>query len=827
MSKLRIRSRAWDATVIVTVIALFIGGWGGLIVVREAFPGDASATLVVLIVLGILTFAFFAGPGIVYVARKRVPSLQRRLPGDAMAWVRAHLYLPVLALAAAYVHATVAPFRDVLSSGKLTLAVGLLVAAAGVVRHRLIAVQAEALNVDVEIDTLLAERSRELRTLVHRYRAGEADLDATDAAVARLDEPDQATWREVRSLSLRVERSFPRGGGQAPLMRQQKVWRAVHAPLTIVLFVLLGYHVADTLGGGRVFGGDAKDDFVSSADCGDCHSQIYDEWSRSALAHAQTSQLMLAQLPVTLNENAALAAALGAGQEGVLKAKGKICLSCHAQIGARFAAPDALLPLEEVGAGGHPAVEGGGDAVQADGVGCVVCHTQAHAPPENGGNDELAIGTASALSYGTQYGPLFDDPSPLPTRAHDASGAVGLFGDPIASSQLCGACHNVTIDLDGDGAEPLTDAQDDLVLQTTYDEWQFYLQYFDASGPAVDGVVDAPVGCTECHMPSVGKRGVVEYAPGVFDVPDRASRSHSFVGVDYDLAPDAYSSETLSRLLAERKALLRSAVTLEVRDPGTVGGDEYTADVVVRNNGLGHRFPTGFAFARQFWLEVSARTGSGQRVPLVAPAGFPSVPAVSGRVDGPAGDLPQCETSNPDVRFAAAFAPGECDPWLVNFQKILTDGTPDDQGRVDEVPYQAFLPAIVRDRNRAVDNQRIASLDPAWVDPNTGEVKPPGETAFGYTFDTRGLPAGEPIVVTARLRFRHVPPDFVRALAKRVKALRDVPESARIDARALLRQLVITDVMRARSGEGLVQSCAGPQNVGGGSIFDCLGPDGA
>ena len=78
----------------------------------------------------------------------------------------------------------------------------------------------------------------------------------------------------------------------------------------------------------------------------------------------------------------------------------------------------------------------------------------------------------------------------------------------VGTSQLCGACHNVKVDMDGDGLSPVSDDNDqhdrrrrqlqarratssttddgtldDLVLQTTYDEWQDYVAGFD--GPIV------------------------------------------------------------------------------------------------------------------------------------------------------------------------------------------------------------------------------------------------------------------------------------------------------------------------------------------------------
>ena len=51
-----------------------------------------------------------------------------------------------------------------------------------------------------------------------------------------------------------------------------------------------------------------------------------------------------------------------------------------------------------------------------------------------------------------------------------------------------------------------------------------------------------------------------------------------------------------------------------------------------------------------------------------------------------------------DDDFAGSFGPDECDPWLANFQKILTDGNPDGDNVRQEVPYQPVLPDAVKIR---------------------------------------------------------------------------------------------------------------------------------
>src|SRR5205823_1178247 len=77
----------------------------------------------------------------------------------------------------------------------------------------------------------------------------------------------------------------------------------------------------------------------------------------------------------------------------------------------------------------------------------------------------------------------------------------------------------------------------DLVLQTTYDEWQDYIAGFDQRVKPEARTAShtaTPLGCGQCHMPT--KEGsaevaVVDHAPSLLGLPKRLYRSHTFVGV--------------------------------------------------------------------------------------------------------------------------------------------------------------------------------------------------------------------------------------------------------------------------------------------------------
>ena len=869
-NKFQIKSRTWNLIAGIGSAVLLVAGFGGLFVLQGA---DASATLTLLFVagLGVVTFLLFAGPGIVYSARKRNKTLKKTLPGGTMAWIRSHLYLPILALVAAFVHATVVPFQDVLSSGKVLTVLGIVVAVAGVCRHHLIGVQKQALNVDVSISKIVDGQPRRFRQLAADLVEGRRPVADIEADVAQLGPEQQDVWRKVRELSDEVNKNFPRTGGQSRSIRTYKFLRAVHAPLTVALFVVLGYHVWDVLGASQAVLGDEASAYASADTCADCHSDIADEWSVSAMAHAQTSALMEAQLPVTLAENRRLADERGAEQQALYDAAAKSCINCHAPVGSQFTDDiNALLPLDEPRGDNPPAVDSDNPALVSDGVACTTCHSQAEAPAERAGFGPLAIEHGGDAYYGEFYGPLFDDPNPLPVRLHDIDGDQPLWSDEVTSSELCGACHNVAVDIDGDGLSPVEGAQqglvgaeatsdedgdfildqnevddsdedgnlDDLVLQTTYDEWQDYVVGFsDRFADNPDQTLAAPLGCTSCHMPTEGdgEAPVVDVAPGLLPNPDRDVRSHTFIGVDYDLDIDSYGDqEVFDEVLAEREALIGSAVTLKVDnvDGDTVNGDQFEADVTVSNNLLGHNFPTGFAFARQFWLEVTATTADGEEVCLVDFGIGAESACGSGEIESQTQDLPQCdplvaadalgldpaEFSNSNILLAGTQE--DCDPWLANFQRILTDGDQNDDGVFEEVPYQTFLGGVVKERARIADDLSMRVLNPTRLNAD-GEDQ--SELVIPYVFDTSQIADGAAVTVTATMHFRHLPPYFIRALAEAQNDAGEMPESARIDdPDDLVDNLVVTEVVSADSGQGRVLACEGPQNREGASILDCI-----
>jgi hypothetical protein len=269
--------------------------------------------------------------------------------------------------------------------------------------------------------------------------------------------------------------------------------------------------------------------------------------------------------------------------------------------------------------------------------------------------------------------------------------------------------------------------------------------------------------CTDCHMPVV--RGLTRTAetariPDQQDVaaPPREVHDHSFVGVDYPLEYPG----TKDPHRPTRSALLRSAAKFTLSNP-TFDAASRTGKITVNltNAGAGHNLPSGFAFARQMWIELLVTDATGKQLVFE-----------SGVLRKNTDDL--CDRATFDDAQSPIRQHMEgcqaSDPQLVNFQRKLVDkadilkdaaGQPVVNERGELTPVAAAdasetsiqrvagNPVV---RKRPIDGQPMVSLTP-------GQSR-----SFGYAFR---IPAGMGAVsIRARLMFRNLPPYFLRDLAK-------------------------------------------------------------
>jgi len=786
-------------------IVIVLGGGGGWLAwdrFTQLIGAADSATTMFTVVAGLGGLVLLlSGVAYGYSFRKRHTEFYKlqgpaaRRIGSMLVWFKSHTYLGLLAFGLAVLHAVLATFTtEPGSTGKIVLGLFALLVGSGFIWrlvlkfapaviarevHNLAVedTRAKRLKIRGEIAKLLAGKSERFNQAYAQVERGLAP------AVHGLSAEEQKAWQRYLALAGRITIYNRREQRQIFWARLLTIGKWVHWPLAGLFVFGLVWHLFDVFKVSNPLVTDPVQHLPSAAQCQTCHPALVEEWHQSMHAEAQTGPVVVAQTRLAIERNA----------QQPLETQ-LVCNNCHAPAGMTLVKTSPTLPLDPAGElAGHP-----NSAVVHEGITCIVCHTQAKPLAEGrGGQAAFPIAPSSALFYADFFGPLT---STVPHPAHNM--ATGFMTDSVSTSNLCGSCHNVKLDMDGDGLvnalvrakDPEQDDLDgrsendgqlnqneldfkvdaqnnlvknaanqfileDLVLQTTFDEWQDYVAQEQRLKKK------NILGCVDCHMPEV-KRATTYAEPGNLFAPiERKAHSHVFVGVDYNLAPTV-PAEQREAILQRRELLLRSAASLEVTTTINAAG-RLVAFVTVNSTLPAHNMPTGFAFARQMWLEVAAQTTSGQAICLAADPHGLAAPCASGQVQATE-DLPTCETAslrrfdptlrNANVTVTLAFAQpiNQCDPWLTNFQKILTDGDPKNRDVFQEVPYQTFLPDIVKLRVRVADQQTLDAL-------NLTHADAPDSLTFQYEFDVDAL-QGEQALVQVKLNFRHLPPYFLKAL---------------------------------------------------------------
>lgn len=670
-----------------------------------------------------------------YALRKR--GLQESVLGGGstmMAWLWLHVSVGVLTLLAALLHAGFGAISLPMSSGKLLLYVLIALTLSGIVWRLMYRVvppratkrignyseegkRAHAESVTTEIAKIAAGKSEHFQQLQQWLEAAPRRPHELEQAAAQLGEVDRTDLLEVHRLLESRRRAHGRLAQQGSYTRWLQIWRVLHVPLALAIAPLLVVHV---VGAFRVtsrlmpMGKAPSQDlsgFVRAKDCRGCHRRIYDQWKDSMHAHAMTSPVMIVQTNQVIREE--LASADSPDPK-------LVCVNCHGPVGVALTNHEqATLPLER---------DGFQKSLLNEGISCTVCHQLV--------SDESKPGRAGLSSFQQGYDPVGDTyygtlRDPVGNSYHK-SGVAPLMKDP---ETLCVNCHNVVYDLNGDGK---IEKGVDLVLQETTEE---YFDYKNAGGATK---------CIDCHMPANKRGRVAERALLFFEqdgvAPQRVSRDHSFVAVDYPL--DAVADADPHR--ARRRELLQRAAVIDL----SVENNQLTVEIT--NNGTGHNLPTGFAFTRQIWLEVKLSDGGGELL------------FSSGVLAKNTDDLCDATTLDREPAALAKFVRGcldGSDPQLVSFQQMLVDrvdierdkdGNPvrnnDDElvliaaDGAEEAVLQRLKGGAVP-RVRPFDKKKLAPI-------------PPFEArSFVYPLPFRTAE------VSVRLMFRSMPPYFLRALA--------------------------------------------------------------
>lgn len=297
------------------------------------------------------------------------------------------------------------------------------------------------------------------------------------------------------------------------------------------------------------------DQFILPGTCGDCHSEIFEQWSNSMhnLSHKD---------PVY--NRVALFLRQGLTEAGEIE-EAESCVKCHTPVGEITGFPQKLSDdLSNT------------PEIATQGIQCDYCHSAVDVTQMYNNGLVLKPGQGED-DPGVKYGP-FDDSDP---DFHEAA-----YSKLHQSAEICGTCHDVKHVAFG------TD------LETTYTEWK--------NSPYNDPDPEKQITCQGCHMyqrpgiPATGSTDRPENPGSATDYSQERPHifTHYFVGAN-SFVPGQFGGTDKQEMAVER---LQNAagVALDTRRV-----DQKQVDIIVTNSGAGHSIPTGVGDLRQVWLEIS------------------------------------------------------------------------------------------------------------------------------------------------------------------------------------------------------------------------------
>ncbi|WP_310619945.1 multiheme c-type cytochrome [Flexibacterium corallicola] len=323
-------------------------------------------------------------------------------------------------------------------------------------------------------------------------------------------------------------------------------------------------------------------EWVNSAACASCHSDMFEQWADS------NHRLMGESNPYFM-----VVKSVAEQTEG--KDFGKWCLGCHEpqeQFTEPKTTPQQGHMFEKGGASLFDALEKG-KPDSDEGTGCLFCHRitriEAALGKKAGTNASFTVNVKDREKY------IFEDNDNgllhwVGNRQINAKPEVHAksYSQPFyKDSALCSTCHNEVAP--GTGS----------IIVNTYGEWE-KSSFNNPDDPSKNRT------CISCHMMGdVQKIG--ENVPGISTDGGKVKDNvvtHQFTGANHHLV--GLRNKKLSDMSIE---LLRTAARLESRI------DENGQLVIrVNNVGAGHALPTGVADFRQLWLDVSVTDANGNIV---------------------------------------------------------------------------------------------------------------------------------------------------------------------------------------------------------------------
>jgi hypothetical protein len=256
-------------------------------------------------------------------------------------------------------------------------------------------------------------------------------------------------------------------------------------------------------------------------------------------------------------------------------AMGDFCIRCHAPVAVADGTTKDGLNVSSLDPG-HRAVT------------CYFCHS---VESTNGPlhNNPLQLATDGVMRAGIS--------DPMPVAQHDSAYSPFVDGKNDSSVVPCGSCHDIVL-------------PNGLALERTFSEWK--KSHFAGAG--------MKTGCAACHMP--GRPGVVANVPGA---PMRTHHDHKMAAVDVALTP-------FPEMQAQRAAvqeILDGSLTAKLCVSADMGGVK--AEVTLRNQAVGHDWPSGATQDRRGWVELVAEGGG---MPVYQSGVIPDDKAVQPLLDG-------------------------------------------------------------------------------------------------------------------------------------------------------------------------------------------------
>ena len=239
--------------------------------------------------------------------------------------------------------------------------------------------------------------------------------------------------------------------------------------------------------------------YPTAAKCGECHKQIYEEWSSSQHAYASISP-MFHKFEQKFQE-------LTQGTVGTF------CVRCHQQVGTQLG-ESRETPLWAR------------SQISREGVSCITCHRVKESYGKVNGERRVEPGKIYEPVYGSGEKSVIQDVLDNKETYSVKTGTDGrgndihkgmITNDQITKSEFCVSCHQVAVNLG-------------IKLEIVWD------QYRDS--PARK----AGVTCQDCHMGKVpGQPSGYATAPsaivgGKEINPGRKHANHRFIGPGYSIA---------------------------------------------------------------------------------------------------------------------------------------------------------------------------------------------------------------------------------------------------------------------------------------------------